>query len=133
MKLYKSQDVAQKIADKKSASGTAFAVIATEGGFFVLTAEQQASLSKPAPATIDATSQLKKQRAAEVVEVTVKGAKITKEYVITPEMGKRPRWFERKRIVSAEKTEGGVKMHVTRGALYSRGLKELADSAQLVA
>ncbi len=138
-KIYGQKDVAEKIAAKLSKKGTPHQVIEAEGGFKVVTEAQLEQMTAPAGEVPSFTEEQPASAGAkkgdELVTITVAGAKITKEYVITPTMGKRPRWFEKKRIHSAEYTEGkkAVRMVLARKALTSRGLKKEADEAQLAA
>lgn len=142
MKIYSQKDVAEKIATKLSKKGTPHQVIEAEGGFKVVTEAQLEQMTAPAGEG-GVPSFTEEQPAAsagakkgdELVTITVAGAKITKEYVITPTMGKRPRWFEKKRVHSAEYTadKKAVVMVLARKALTSRGLKKEAETAQLAA
>jgi hypothetical protein len=78
-----------------------------------------------ASASVTTVAAASKKAGDEIVTVEIPGAKITPQYVITPTLGKRPRWFEKKRIVSAEKTATGVRVTAKASVFYSRGLKEL--------
>ena len=139
-KIYSQKDVAEKIAAKLSKKGTPHQVIEAEGGFKVVTEAQLEQMTAPAGEVPSFTEEqpaasTNAKKGDELVTITVAGAKITKEYVITPTLGKRPRWFEKKRIHSAEYTpdKKAVVLVLARKALSSRGLKKEADEAQLAA
>lgn len=133
-KLYAKIETAQKIADKLSAKGEAHTVIETNGQYQVVLAsapqvEEQLPDFTSEGEGVDTTAADHPASAPkakdEKVTVMIPGAKLTKMYVITPaignsKVGPRPRWFERKRLVSAEPVEGGVKMVLSVGALTSR-------------
>lgn len=140
-KIYSQKDVAEKIATKLSKKGALHQVIEAEGGFKVVTEAQLEQMTAPqsegaVPSfTEEAPASTNAKKGDELVMITVAGAKITKEYVITPTMGKRPRWFEKKRVHSAEYTadKKAVVLVLARKALTSRGLKKEAETAQLAA
>lgn len=53
-------------------------------------------------------------------------SKETAQYIITPTMGKAPRWFEKKRLASWTKNEDGTfSIQLPRRAVKDRGLGDL--------
>lgn len=53
-------------------------------------------------------------------------SKETAQYIITPTMGKAPRWFEKKRLASWAKNEDGTfSIQLPRRAVKDRGLGDL--------
>lgn len=65
----------------------------------------------------------------QVETVTLRLPKDTKEtplYLITPVMGKRPRWFEKKRLTNFQMVDGTWEISLPKRAVADRGLMELA-------
>lgn len=121
-KTYPSQTIAQKIADKLSKKGTPHEVVEQNGQWLVISEAEKSAAAESAQPETEVLGAV----ADDSVTFQVMGAKLTPQYVITPVLGSRPRWFERKRLIAAEQIEGGVKITCVRKELTSRGLKDLA-------
>jgi hypothetical protein len=139
MKTYGNEAVAKQIADKLSEKGTVHVVVPHEGQFAVCTEAEAASLTtkkaaktgskKPAAAAAPAAKKPAKVAVTagsdEQVTLKIDGAHATKQYVITPEMGGRPRWFERKRLTAVTEYEGGVEITAPKREFLSRKLGDM--------
>ena len=74
------------------------------------------------------TSNTRAPMAADVLAITLKGAKMTDNYIITQPMGtskKGPleRWFEKARLVKFDMAKGGdITIHTHREYLAKRGI-----------
>jgi hypothetical protein len=67
---------------------------------------------------------------SEMVTVHVPGARETPTYIMTPPLGGRERWFEKRRgITCTPHPDGGLVVSLPRSELASRGLLFLLDSA----
>jgi hypothetical protein len=150
MKTYQNEVAAQKIADKLTAKkGVEHKVIQVNDGYQIVSDVPQIASGATEEQMVEAilstdhgdtevnehqTAILEDQVSEmETVTFTVAGAKITNQYVITPVLGKRPRWFERKRLVDAVEVEGGVQITCAPKVLTSRGLKDLVEAASQAA
>jgi hypothetical protein len=139
MKTYGNEAVAKQIADKLSEKGTLHVVVPHEGQFAVCTEAEASKLTaKPAKtakkAAATTTTSAKPAKVAKVtasagadenVTLKIDGAHATKQYVITPEMGGRPRWFERKRLTTVTEYDGGVEITAPKREFLSRKLGDM--------
>ncbi len=144
MKKYGNLDTANAIAAKLSESkGVKHVTKQHEGQFVVVTEAEAASMdtkakadakaaksaAKAKPATTGTATVAKAQKAdangAEIVTVKIEGAKVTPEYVITQELGGRPRWFQRTRLAGVKEVDGGVEITCARSEFTSRKLGHL--------
>lgn len=69
--------------------------------------------------------------ATKVTTVTLSlpaGTKETPQYLITSKMGKRERWFEKKRLTSFKKTGDGYEIVLPLRAVKDRGILAMAKA-----
>lgn len=136
MKLYAKEATAQAIATKLTNNGEAHEVVEHDGQWAVVPEGQSVvedETGNLGPVTEDGTPLEQGDEAEAPAEedstVTVEfpGARMTAQYVITQPIGsgkKGPveRWIERARCKSAEATENGVRVTLSRKALKTRGI-----------
>jgi hypothetical protein len=146
IKSYASAETAQKIAAKKSTPDAQYVVVESNGKYEVVLSNpvsvETASVTQPSSETsdnlsaatdlmneaddiINETPPTQKVMHGSTVTLEIDGAKLTAQYVITPVLGSKPRWFERKRLDSAEAIQGGVRITCNTKELTSRGLGHL--------
>jgi hypothetical protein len=56
------------------------------------------------------------------------GTKESPQYLITPTMGTRPRWFEKKRLTSWQKAGDGFEITLPARAVKDRGLQDMVKT-----
>lgn len=124
MKLYKTESIALKIVAGLVAQGKVATAVAQNGKWAVMVDDTPPAVSEETQ-TPDFTAPTEVGEAPKTATMFIPGAKITKMYVITPaigdsKVGPRPRWFEKKRLISAEYVEGGVQITASLHAFSSR-------------
>ncbi len=130
MKLYAKEATAQAIATKLTNNGEAHEVVEHDGQWAVVPEGQSVESQTEAPAEDQVEAPASEEVAEEAdstVTVEFPGARMTAQYVITQPIGggkKGPveRWIERARCKSAEATENGVRVTLSRKALKTRGI-----------
>ena len=138
MKIYAKEATAQTIATKLTNNGKAHEVVEHDGQWAVVPEGQSVESQTEAPAIIEgpdgepiANPEVFGDQTSEdensTVTVEFPGARMTAQYVITQPIGtgkKGPveRWIERARCKSAEATENGVRVTLSRKALKTRGI-----------
>lgn len=85
---------------------------------------ETAAIETPAPQAVPEQTEDKK---AETVKLVLPaGTKETKLYLITPKMGKRERWFEKKRLTSYAKVGTNWEITLPTRSVKDRGILDMA-------
>jgi hypothetical protein len=91
-----------------------------------LEAQIEAEAKTPAGQVESKAEDKADDKAGTVKLVLPAGTKETKQYLITPRMGKRERWFEKKRLTSYAKVGTSWEITLPTRAVKDRGILEMA-------